>query len=159
MVLLFSLNTVAFNQYHEDLYIGDAAKMAIKTPRGVRVDVPLASASPGSWSPRPAVSLSIQTALLQRGTRSGSDFSKPAELCTHSENGEGQQEKSLSDAFAWWIMNSSRRSTHYNWNRLIINYAQSMSKRTSSECLMCGNSNWTLPWHFVISTCQQGAQA
>lgn len=67
--------------------------------------------------------------------------------------------KSLSDAFALWIMNSSRRSTHYNWNRLIINYAQSMSKRTSSECLMRGNSDWTLSWHFIISTCQQGAQA
>lgn len=73
---------------------------------------------------------------------------------------EGQEEKkSLSDAFALWIMNSSRRSTHYNCNRLIINYAQSMSKRTSSECLMRGNSDWTLSWHFVISTCQQGAQA
>lgn len=67
--------------------------------------------------------------------------------------------RKLSDAFAWWIMNSSGRSTHYNGNYLIINYAQSMSKRTSSECLMYANSNWTLSGYFVISTCQQGTQA
>lgn len=83
----------------------------------------------------------------------------PPNQTVHTERGKGKRKKSLSDAFALWIMNSSRRSTHYNWNRLIINYAQSMSKRTSSECLMCGNSDWTLSWHFVISTCQQGAQA
>lgn len=43
MILSFSLNTVSFNQYHEDLYIGDAAKMAVKTQTVVRVNVPLAS--------------------------------------------------------------------------------------------------------------------
>ena len=74
-------------------------------------------------------------------------------------NSEGQREESLSDAFALWIMNGSGRSTHYNRNCLIINYAQSMSKRTSSECLMYANFSWTLSGYFVISTCQQGTQA
>lgn len=52
MVLSSLLNAVPFNQYHEDLYIGDAAKMAVKTQMVVRVKVPLASYIPRQLIPK-----------------------------------------------------------------------------------------------------------
>lgn len=159
-----------FNQYFEEQYIVDAAKMAVESQMVARSNVPIASYIPwllipkAGYCPKPPSNISATGICFSRRQDQPLWF-----LCDQPQNqpnrahtvrtGKGNRKKSLSDAFALWIMNSSRRSTHYNWNRLIINYAQSMSKRTSSECLMCGNSDWTLSWHFVISTCQQGAQA
>lgn len=97
MVLSFSLNTISFNQYHADLYIGDAAKTAVQK-QGSMYYWPLTP--PGSLFPQLGIALSIQVTFHKRGlpqetTRSASDFSKPAELCTHRENGEGQEEKKV----------------------------------------------------------------